>query len=111
MLAAVVLVAAAASTSRLRVARAAVSEDRNSAHRWGADKSFLLPAAGTPVGAYLSVDSIIDVAVKNGVDAIHPGYGFLSEAMRSRIESLSHQLKAPSRRTVVVPFWTEMMRL
>ena len=55
-------------------------EDRNSAHRWGADQSFLLPAASTPVGAYLDPQAIIDIAVANGVDAIHPGYGFLSES-------------------------------
>mmetsp|Transcript_73816 Transcript_73816/g.210536 ORF Transcript_73816/g.210536 Transcript_73816/m.210536 type:complete len:1260 (+) Transcript_73816:108-3887(+) len=55
-------------------------EDRNSAHRWGADKSFLLPSVETPVGAYLNIDAIIKTAVDNGVDAIHPGYGFLSES-------------------------------
>ena len=55
-------------------------EDRNSAHRWGADESYLLPESGTPAGAYLNIENIIDVAKKNGVEAIHPGYGFLSES-------------------------------
>ena len=52
----------------------------NSAHRWDSDESYLLPESGTPVGAYLNIDNIIDVAKKNNVDAIHPGYGFLSES-------------------------------
>ena len=55
-------------------------EDRNSAHRWDSDESYLLPASGTPVGAYLNITNIIDIAKENNVDAIHPGYGFLSES-------------------------------
>ena len=55
-------------------------EDRNSAHRWDSDESYLLPASGTPVGAYLNISNIIDIAKANKVDAIHPGYGFLSES-------------------------------
>ncbi len=55
-------------------------EDRNSAHRWDSDESYLLPASGTPVGAYLNIENIINVAKENGIDAIHPGYGFLSES-------------------------------
>ena len=55
-------------------------EDRKNPHRWCADQSFLLPASGTPVGAYLNIENLIKVAKDNGVDAIHPGYGFLSES-------------------------------
>lgn len=55
-------------------------EDRNSAHRWDSDESYLLPESGTPVGAYLNISNIIDIAKKNNVEAIHPGYGFLSES-------------------------------
>lgn len=55
-------------------------EDRNSAHRWDSDQSFLLPASGTPCGAYLNIPNIINIAKENQVDAIHPGYGFLSES-------------------------------
>ena len=54
--------------------------DRNSAHRWDSDESYLLPVSGTPVGAYLNISNIIDIAKANKVDAIHPGYGFLSES-------------------------------
>jgi len=55
-------------------------EDRNSAHRWGADSSYLLPVSGTPAGAYLNIENIVKLAVDAGVEAIHPGYGFLSES-------------------------------
>ncbi|KAH8060665.1 pyruvate carboxylase [Aureococcus anophagefferens] len=57
-------------------------EDRKSAHRWCADETYMLPAAGTPVGAYLEAQNIVDIAVREGVEAIHPGYGFLSETTR-----------------------------
>eukprot|EP00592_Proboscia_alata_P005794 CAMPEP_0194373550 /NCGR_PEP_ID=MMETSP0174-20130528/22030_1 /TAXON_ID=216777 /ORGANISM="Proboscia alata, Strain PI-D3" /LENGTH=1242 /DNA_ID=CAMNT_0039152713 /DNA_START=126 /DNA_END=3854 /DNA_ORIENTATION=+ len=57
-------------------------EDRYGQHRWGADQSFLLDKAeeATPISAYLDIDQIISVAKNSGVDAIHPGYGFLSES-------------------------------
>jgi pyruvate carboxylase len=56
-------------------------EDRYSQHRWGADQSFILEKedSATPISAYLDMAQIIDIAKKNGVEAIHPGYGFLSE--------------------------------
>lgn len=57
-------------------------EDRNSAHRWDSDQSFLLPASGTPVQAYLNISNIIHIAKENNVDAIHPGYGFLAESAK-----------------------------
>jgi len=58
-------------------------EDRYSQHRWGADQSFMLEKPtpdASPIKAYLDIDQIIKVAKENGVDAIHPGYGFLSES-------------------------------
>jgi pyruvate carboxylase len=56
-------------------------EDRFSLHRFKADEAFLIGPAqgGEPVRSYLNIDAIIDVAKAQGVDAIHPGYGFLSE--------------------------------
>lgn len=59
-----------------------VHEDRYSQHRWGADRSFLLEKAegATPISAYLDIDQIIQIAKDADVDAIHPGYGFLSES-------------------------------
>jgi pyruvate carboxylase len=59
-----------------------VDEDRYGQHRWGADESYLLNKAegATPISAYLDIDQIIKIAKDSGVDAIHPGYGFLSES-------------------------------
>lgn len=59
-----------------------VYEDRYSQHRWGADRSFLLEKEddATPISAYLDIPQIIKIAQEAGVDAIHPGYGFLSES-------------------------------
>lgn len=54
-------------------------EDRLSAHRQKADEAYQVGKGLTPVGAYLSQDSIIDIALEHEVDMIHPGYGFLSE--------------------------------
>jgi pyruvate carboxylase len=59
-----------------------VKEDRYSQHRWGADRSFMLEKAegATPISAYLDIPQIIKIAKEADVDAIHPGYGFLSES-------------------------------
>jgi pyruvate carboxylase len=54
-------------------------EDRLSLHRFKADEAYLIGQGKGPVQAYLDIDSIIDLAVDKNVDAIHPGYGFLSE--------------------------------
>ena len=54
-------------------------EDRYSLHRYKADESYQIGADKDPLKPYLDIDAIIRVAKKNGVDAIHPGYGFLSE--------------------------------
>src|SRR5215217_9090389 len=54
-------------------------EDRNSVHRLKADESYQIGEVGHPVRAYLSVDEIVAAAQRAGVDAVYPGYGFLSE--------------------------------
>lgn len=54
-------------------------EDKNSLYRVKADESYLIGRNKGPIEAYLSIDEIIKLALKKGVDAIHPGYGFLSE--------------------------------
>jgi len=54
-------------------------EDKLSIHRYKADKAFLVGRPGQPIQSYLDQDAIIEVALAQGVDAIHPGYGFLSE--------------------------------
>ena len=55
-------------------------EDHLSLHRFKADESYRIGEGRGPVTAYLAVDDIIRVATETGSDAIHPGYGFLSES-------------------------------
>ena len=54
-------------------------EDRFALHRFKVDKAFLVGKGKPPVQAYLDGDDIIRIALEAGADAIHPGYGFLSE--------------------------------
>lgn len=54
-------------------------EDRYALHRFKADEAYKLGTQGEPIRAYLDIDNIILTAKRAGVDAIHPGYGFLSE--------------------------------
>mgnify|MGYP003668503148 CR=1 FL=1 len=54
-------------------------EDRYSLHRYKADECYQIGEDNEPLKPYLNIDAIIQVAKDNGVDAIHPGYGFLSE--------------------------------
>ncbi|SFI61301.1 pyruvate carboxylase [Thermoflavimicrobium dichotomicum] len=54
-------------------------QDNFSLHRFKADESYLVGAGKGPIEAYLDIESIIEVAKRNQVDAIHPGYGFLAE--------------------------------
>ncbi|MFT5873563.1 MAG: pyruvate carboxylase [Clostridium sp.] len=55
------------------------NEDRYSLFKTKADEAYLIGKNRNPVEAYLNIDEIISLALKKGVDAIHPGYGFLSE--------------------------------
>jgi pyruvate carboxylase len=54
-------------------------EDRFALHRFKADESYLVGEGRKPLQAYLDIDDIIRIARRAKVDAIHPGYGFLSE--------------------------------
>jgi len=54
-------------------------EDRFCMHRFKADEGYLIGQGKGPVAAYLDIPSIVALAKERGVDAIHPGYGFLSE--------------------------------
>ena len=54
-------------------------EDRYSLHRYKADESYQIGEDNEPLKPYLDMDALIKVAKDNNVDAIHPGYGFLSE--------------------------------
>src|SRR5581483_692720 len=54
-------------------------EDRGALHRYKADETYALPENRDPLKAYLDIDTILDIARQHDVEAIHPGYGFLSE--------------------------------
>ncbi len=54
-------------------------EDRTALFRTKADEAYQIGNNKGPIEAYLAIDEIIDLALKKDVDAIHPGYGFLSE--------------------------------
>ena len=54
-------------------------EDRYSQHRYKADESYQIGKNNQPLKPYLDIDEIINLAKSKNVDAIHPGYGFLSE--------------------------------
>ncbi len=55
------------------------NEDTFSLFRTKADEAYLIGENKSPLGAYLDIPDIIELAKRRGVDAIHPGYGFLSE--------------------------------
>jgi pyruvate carboxylase len=63
----------------LRTVAIYAQEDRLSIHRYKADEAYQVGAGKGPVAAYLDIESIVSIAKEKGVDAIHPGYGFLSE--------------------------------
>ncbi len=67
-------------------------EDRYALHRYKADESYKIGLDDEPLKPYLDIDRIINLAKEIGVDAIHPGYGFLSEnvefAKRCRAEGI-----------------------
>ncbi|NUK28986.1 pyruvate carboxylase [Parageobacillus sp. VR-IP] len=67
-------------------------EDTGSYHRYKADEAYLVGEGKKPIEAYLDIEGIIEIAKAHDVDAIHPGYGFLSEniqfAKRCREEGI-----------------------
>jgi pyruvate carboxylase len=69
----------AADELGLRTVAVYSQEDRLSLHRFKADEAYLIGQGLGPVQAYLDVDGIVALAQEKEVDAIHPGYGFLSE--------------------------------
>lgn len=69
----------AATELRLRTATIYSNEDRLSLHRFKADEAYEVGGDKGPVAAYLDIEGIVALAKDRGIDAIHPGYGFLSE--------------------------------
>src|SRR6478609_8290933 len=54
-------------------------EDRYALHRFKADEAYQIGKPGEPIKSYLDYNNIAAIARQHGCDAIHPGYGFLSE--------------------------------
>ncbi len=69
----------AATDLGLRTVAVYAQEDRFSIHRFKADEAYQIGVGKGPVAAYLDIESIVELAKNIGVEAIHPGYGFLSE--------------------------------
>ncbi|MEL6251193.1 MAG: pyruvate carboxylase [Bacteroidota bacterium] len=67
--------------SELRIQTVAIYsyEDRYSLHRYKADEAYMIGGKDEPLKPYLNIETIINLAKQKGVEAIHPGYGFLSE--------------------------------
>ncbi len=69
----------AANELGLRTVAIYSQEDRLALHRFKADEAYLIGEGKGPVEAYLDAEGIVALAREKEVDAIHPGYGFLSE--------------------------------
>src|SRR6185437_2694276 len=54
-------------------------EDRFALHRFKADEAYRIGKSGEPIRSYLDIPGIVALAQEHDVQAIHPGYGFLSE--------------------------------
>src|ERR1700756_1504855 len=54
-------------------------EDRFALHRFKADEAYQVGKPGEPIRAYLDIPGIVDLAGRQEIEPIHPGYGFLSE--------------------------------
>ena len=82
----------AASELRIRTVAVYTYEDRYSLHRYKSDEAYQIGKDDDPLKPYLDIEEIIKLAKHKGVDAIHPGYGFLSEnvqlARRCREEGI-----------------------
>jgi pyruvate carboxylase len=70
----------AATELGIRTVAIYAEADKLSLHRFKADEAYQIGAGKGPLEAYLSIDEVIRVAKDAKVDAIHPGYGFLSES-------------------------------
>src|SRR3954470_1282683 len=69
----------AASELKIRTVAMYTYEDRHSLHRYKADEAYQFGKDNDPLKPYLDIEEIIMLAKRRKIDAIHPGYGFLSE--------------------------------
>ena len=79
------------------------AEDRNTAHPSKADEAFLIGKGKAPVAAYLDMDDIVAQALANNVEAVHPGYGFLSEnpAFNQKLEDAGIVFVGPTPKNLI----------
>jgi len=77
-------------------------EDRYALHRFKADEAYQIGQAGEPIRSYLNIDAIVAICEKHDVDAVHPGYGFLSEnpEFAAALESAGILFVGPSVRSL-----------
>ncbi len=89
----------AASELKIRTVAVFTFEDRYSLHRYKADEAYQIGDEDDPLKPYLDIEALINVAKTYNIDAIHPGYGFLSEnvhfARRCREEGIIFVGPAP----------------
>lgn len=89
----------AATELNIRTVAVYTYEDRYSLHRYKADESYQIGPDEEPLKPYLDIEEIIRMAKRHSIDAIHPGYGFLSEnvdlARRCREEGIKFVGPAP----------------
>lgn len=89
----------AAAELKLSTVSIYTHEDRFSPHRYKADEAYQIGADDEPLKPYLDIEAIIAVAKRTQAQAIHPGYGFLSEnvafARRCREEGITFVGPAP----------------
>ena len=80
------------------------NEDQRSLFRTKADESYLIGRNKGPIEAYLNIEEIIGLALKKGVDAIHPGYGFLAEnpEFAQKCEKAGIVFIGPSHKTIEI---------
>jgi pyruvate carboxylase len=64
---------------KLRTVAIYSHEDRFALHRFKADEAYQIGKPGEPIRSYLDIQGIIDICLRHNIDAVHPGYGFMSE--------------------------------
>jgi pyruvate carboxylase len=88
------------SAHELRIRTVAIysHEDRFALHRFKADEAYPIGKPGEPIRSYLDIPGIVQLCIENNVDAVHPGYGFLSEnaEFAKALEAAGLQFIGPS---------------
>ena len=82
----------------LRTVAVYTHEDRFALHRFKADEAYQVGKPGEPLAAYLDVPNLVALCQREGVDAVHPGYGFLSENAKfaERLEAAGIRFIGPT---------------